>query len=506
MPFDPVNYEGLDRLQHIEKYLAPVADVKVNVKDSQFAGGAKGDGVTDDTAAFQAAATAAIAARGRLVIPTPTSSYKISDTILLQAASGGADFALNVESDSKSGSGIVWAGADSKAVFHSYGWKSSSIRGIKITVPATSTGTVCWDIDTAQTVTTSTSRLSFYDCQNAFTTGSASCVGSRIGHSNNGTGGDASFLNWFNCFVVADVSNGHTGWVWEHANCLNFNWYGGGGYFLSNMATAIPTAGAAGTQGGDSMFFYGVGASHNDADFTFKAPGAYGIYGGRFETGKKFLTTPSGSTSTAIIVAGPDIVNYVPSDNIVFSIGNAAALTLLNVYAKTTTYTSAFITLSCFTGQGLLRIIGGGIQGADPPFTIGAGTWDVYIEGVGLLNSSLQPTTYFVNTLSGVKALTYSASMTPNAALAPWQTVTVTDGTAMTVNAPTNPPASNRTKNLTVEFLNSSGGAMGVVTWNAAFILVAGAFTNPANTKKRYITFSWNGANWVETSRASTDY
>ncbi len=101
---------------------------------------------------------------------------------------------------------------------------------------------------------------------------------------------------------------------------------------------------------------------------------------------------------------------------------------------------------------------------------------------------------------------TYSASITPNAAAGPWQTITVTNATAFTINAPTNPPDSTHNQELTIEILNSSGGVMGAVTWNAAFVLVGGAFTNPANTKKRFIEFSWNGASWIETSRAGADY
>jgi hypothetical protein len=100
----------------------------------------------------------------------------------------------------------------------------------------------------------------------------------------------------------------------------------------------------------------------------------------------------------------------------------------------------------------------------------------------------------------------YSASITPDASAANWQTITVTNSTAFTINAPTNAPSSSQTEELTIEIFNNSGGAMGVITWNGAFILVGGAFTNPASTKRRYIRFEWNGANWVETNRAGADY
>jgi hypothetical protein len=45
---------------------------------------------------------------------------------------------------------------------------------------------------------------------------------------------------------------------------------------------------------------------------------------------------------------------------------------------------------------------------------------------------------------------------------------------------------------------------MGAITWGAAFLL-AGAFTNPASTKRRTISFVFDGTNWVETNRAAAD-
>lgn len=106
----------------------------------------------------------------------------------------------------------------------------------------------------------------------------------------------------------------------------------------------------------------------------------------------------------------------------------------------------------------------------------------------------------------GLAVPAYSASITPDASLGDWQTITVTNGTAFTVNAPTNPPASTQTQTLTIEVLNSSGGAMGVITWNAAFVFAGLTWANPASTKKRRITFAWNGAAWVAVSIATADY
>lgn len=102
-------------------------------------------------------------------------------------------------------------------------------------------------------------------------------------------------------------------------------------------------------------------------------------------------------------------------------------------------------------------------------------------------------------------ALAYSASMTPDLIKGSWQTITVTDGVAMTINAPTNPPAAQNTE-LTIEVLNSSGGAMGVITWNAAFVFAGATWANPASTKKRFARFEWNGSNWLCTGFSTLDY
>lgn len=100
----------------------------------------------------------------------------------------------------------------------------------------------------------------------------------------------------------------------------------------------------------------------------------------------------------------------------------------------------------------------------------------------------------------------YGTTVSIDASAGEWQTITVTNGTAFTISAPTNAPSSARTQTLAIEVLNSSGGAMGVITWNGAFIFATGAWTNPANTKRRYVAFRWNGSAWIAGALASADY
>ena len=102
-----------------------------------------------------------------------------------------------------------------------------------------------------------------------------------------------------------------------------------------------------------------------------------------------------------------------------------------------------------------------------------------------------------------VAPITYSASMTPNVPDGPVQRIIVTNGVAMTINAPTGPSDADV---LTLIVQNSSGGVMGAVTFNAAF-LPAGAFVVPLSTKRRTIQFVYEASTalWLEVNRAAAD-
>lgn len=96
--------------------------------------------------------------------------------------------------------------------------------------------------------------------------------------------------------------------------------------------------------------------------------------------------------------------------------------------------------------------------------------------------------------------LTYSASISTDVDLGDHFTITATNTSAFTINAPTNPVTGKR---ITYTIRNNSGGALGAITWNAVFKL--GTFTNPANGNSRSIEFAYNGTNWVQVSNTSVD-
>ncbi len=53
-------------------------------------------------------------------------------------------------------------------------------------------------------------------------------------------------------------------------------------------------------------------------------------------------------------------------------------------------------------------------------------------------------------------------------------------------------------------FIVTAGTTLGTVTWGAIYQL-AGAFVNPAISKKRQYTFRYDGTSWVEAMRNATD-
>jgi len=100
---------------------------------------------------------------------------------------------------------------------------------------------------------------------------------------------------------------------------------------------------------------------------------------------------------------------------------------------------------------------------------------------------------------------TYGTTITSDLDLGLFFLITVTDAVAFTVSNPANVPATTGVAPvITYDIYNNSGGAMGAITWGAAFRL-AGAFTNPAAGQHRLITFSYDGSAWRELSRSAAD-
>lgn len=119
--------------------------------------------------------------------------------------------------------------------------------------------------------------------------------------------------------------------------------------------------------------------------------------------------------------------------------------------------------------------------------------------------NTLTATSVVANTITGnlVQSrvvLTYGTTVAFDASLANVYSLTVTDGVAFAISAPTNATAG---KVITITIRNTSGGAVGTITWNAIFKMAA--FTTPATAFNRSISFVYDGTNWVELYKTAAD-
>lgn len=99
------------------------------------------------------------------------------------------------------------------------------------------------------------------------------------------------------------------------------------------------------------------------------------------------------------------------------------------------------------------------------------------------------------------QTITYSAAMTFDPALGNFFEITATNGVAFVINQPVLPLLAGLF--VTVKIKNTSGGALGAVTWSAIFKM--SAWVQPANGFNRAITFECDGTNWNEISRTASD-
>jgi hypothetical protein len=100
----------------------------------------------------------------------------------------------------------------------------------------------------------------------------------------------------------------------------------------------------------------------------------------------------------------------------------------------------------------------------------------------------------------GRQVLTYGTTVNTDASTGNEFSVTATNGTAFTMANPTNLTTGQV---LSYTIRNTSGGALGTVTWGTTFKLAA--WTSPATANSRSIEFVYDGTNLVERSRTTAD-
>ena len=149
------------------------------------------------------------------------------------------------------------------------------------------------------------------------------------------------------------------------------------------------------------------------------------------------------------------------------------------------------------------HVVSGIANHLDTGVSTGSVTKQVSLENgtVSTQNITATQTVTAQRLVPAVSALTYSATIPTDASLGDIFTLNVGNTAAFTISNPTNLQTG---QTITYDILNGSGGVMGAITWGTNFRL-AGAFTNPAANKRRTITFYANSGFMIEISRAAAD-
>lgn len=369
-----------------EGYILPKSAITFNVMDY----GAKGDGITDDSKAIQSAINAAINAKGKLLLPPPDKFYNVTKTLVVRHPTD-AECYMDIEAYGIPRWQIRYNGAPNTACFQFIGHRFSVASGLKV-VLGNAEGLQAFDIDTSP-ISHSTSFITYTNIHVVVGTG-ARQSGWRLGHVSGG-GADISCMQWNNCSVFADKPlASQIGWHIEGGNTLQNVW---NQCFSANMGVSVSNLsgpGATGT-GNGACYFFGFGTSHNLVEFEIGNSQSYLISGGRFESGKRFMTVGNSNVSPSVVLNAVEINDYHPADGVLFSLDMPCYLGLTGVNIKGGTakgFTDKMITLyGGGEGVGIGRLIvdGGSIESAIDKFNTGQlnkTKWYINTRGVGRMN------------------------------------------------------------------------------------------------------------------------
>lgn len=235
---------------------------QVNVKDL----GAIGDGLSDDTAAIQAAIDSLPANGGALFLPV--GNYKITSTLNLSRT--GSPFKVQFQGNTASSTVIHWAGSiDGTAIrarflkrfkIANIGLKNDGPRGMTTGFHLTAEAAV--GSDTGPGIVENVEIQGFHE-------------GWAVGDS---AGRAASEILYLNLLVALS----DTCVVLRGDNSLNHQFHN---LSFNGCGTGLEAINP------DSVFVYGGSASHSAVqDFAFRQSGEFGIFGFRSETANRFVT------------------------------------------------------------------------------------------------------------------------------------------------------------------------------------------------------------------------
>lgn len=232
------------------------------------------------------------------------------------------------------------------------------------------------------------------------------------------------------------------------------------------------------------------------------------ISGGQFEgssstpivfTNVTFKTDTSVGASIAVRLGGGAIIVPAAGQSCI-SITSLKDIVYDGVYFGNTTAVKVASNANCNTCIAL-RIWNAGGGNTFSGLATRHFELDASIDGMGsaILRGNFQAILSKQLSLSRM-APTYGTTVNIDASAGNLFDISATDGVPFTIAAPTNPTDGQR---ITITIQNTSGGALGAVTWNAVFKMAA--WTSPATANSRSIDFKYNGTNWVEVCRTTVD-
>jgi len=242
----------------------------------------------------------------------------------------------------------------------------------------------------------------------------------------------------------------------------------------------------AGTRG---IFLFAVGA--NISNITVNGNTGLGC------SSRGISCEQSGGFTVSNITINGNTVQGGSAASIPINVGNSVNGSVTGNTALATTVAALNVSASTgitYTGNRLST------TGTNAVTTTGACTGSLFDASNLLTGAVSNAATGFTIRQSGIVMVAYSASMTFDAAAGNEFDITATNNTAFTINAPTNPTTDCR---ITVKIRNTSGGALGAVTWNAVFKM--SAWTSPATAFSRSIDFTYDSANWIQVAQTGVD-
>lgn len=151
-----------------------------------------------------------------------------------------------------------------------------------------------------------------------------------------------------------------------------------------------------------------------------------------------------------------------------------------------------------FEGAGSITTTSPSVLTINGPVKVAHGRAVWLGTGTYVFGAAAGPTPYGY---TGLVLPAYGPTVTIDAGIGGTFVIVATNSTAFSVAAPTH-SASGQVLRITIK--NTSGGALGVATWNSSYKLGA-SWTQPANGFSRSIAFVYDGTNWIETTRTAAD-